>query len=169
MIIPEIAHPILDIHGPAGAAKSSLQTVIKMLIDPSKPTLLSLHKEIREFIQQVAHNYLAFYDNVKYISPELSDEICKAVTGIGSTKRELYTDDDDVVYEYKHCLSFTGINVPLTESDALDRCLMTEQSDIDDEQRAEKSIATIFNDKRIGYLLYSLRITLIGCTYSTRN
>ena len=157
LIIPEIAHPILDIHGPAGAAKSSLQTVIKMLIDPSKPTLLSLHKEIREFIQQVAHNYLAFYDNVKYISPELSDEICKAVTGIGSTKRELYTDDDDVVYEYKHCLSFTGINVPLTESDALDRCLMTEQSDIDDEQRRkEEDVLAEFERIRSKLLPYIL-------------
>ena len=97
--IPEIDHPILTIYGAQGAAKSSLLRLIKMLVDPSKPVLLTLLKNISEFIQQVNHNYLAFYDNVKYIPYWLSDEICKAVTGIGHTKRELYSDDNDIIYE----------------------------------------------------------------------
>jgi hypothetical protein len=80
--IPEIDHPILTIYGAQGVAKSSLLRLIKMLVDPSKPVLLTLLKNIPEFIQQVNHNYLAFYDNVKYIPYWLSDEICKAVTGI---------------------------------------------------------------------------------------
>jgi hypothetical protein len=115
-----------------------LLRLIKTLIDPSKPVLLSLPRDTAQFIQQVSHNYLAFYDNVKYISQELSDEICKAVTGIGSTKRELYTDDEDVIYEYKHCLSLNGINIALTESDALDRGLMVELEEIKDENRRKE-------------------------------
>lgn len=35
--------------------------------------------------------------------------------------RSDWTDDEDIVYEYKHCLSLNGINIALTESDALDR------------------------------------------------
>jgi hypothetical protein len=58
--IPEIDHPILTTYGPQGAAKSMLLRLIKMLIDPSKPELLTLLKNIPEFIQQVNHNYLAF-------------------------------------------------------------------------------------------------------------
>lgn len=121
--IPEIDHPILTTYGPQGAAKSFLLTLIKILVDPSKPTLLTLLKNIPEFIQQVNHNYLAFYDNVKYIPYWLSDEICKSVTGIGHTKRELYTDDNDVIYEHRRWISINGINVALTEPDALDRSI----------------------------------------------
>lgn len=160
LMIPEIAHVILNLHGSKGAAKSFLLRLIKMLIDPSKPELLTLHKDTAQFIQQVSHNYLPFYDNVKYISQELSDEICKAVTGIGSTKRELYTDDEDVVYDYKHCLSLNGINIALTESDALDRSMMIGLDDIKDEdRRKEEDLLAEFRrirPKVFAYILYIL-------------
>jgi hypothetical protein len=136
--IPEIDHPILTTYGPQGAAKSSLLRLIKILVDPSKPVLLTLLKNISEFIQQVNHNYLAFYDNVKYIPYWLSDEICKAVTGIGHTKRELYSDDNDIIYEHRRIISINGINVALTEPDALDRSIFIELPDIDEVNRREK-------------------------------
>ena len=156
LLIPDIAHVILNIHGPQGSAKSFLLRLIKMLIDPAKPSLLTMPKSTQEFIQQVYHNYLAYYDNVKYISQERSDEICKAVTGIGSTKRKLYTDSEDVIYEYEHCLSINGINVALTESDALDRALMIALTEIDDEnRRKEEEILAEFErikPKLLGYI-----------------
>jgi hypothetical protein len=136
--IPEIDHPILTTYGPQGAAKSSLLRLIKLLVDPSKPVLLTLLRNIPEFIQQVNHNYLAYYDNVKYIPYWLSDEICKAITGIGHTKRELYSDDDDIIYEHRRIISINGINVALTEPDALDRSIFIELRDIDDDIRREK-------------------------------
>ncbi|MGC2571397.1 MAG: hypothetical protein WA364_07790, partial [Candidatus Nitrosopolaris sp.] len=84
------------------------------------------------------HNYVALYDNVKYIPYWLSDEICKAVTGIGHTKRELYSDDDDIIYEHRRIISINGINVALTEPDALDRSIFIELPDIDERSRREK-------------------------------
>ena len=90
--IPEIDHAILTTYGPKGSAKSFLLELIKKLVDPTKPTLLTLHRNIEQFIQQVNHNYINYYDNVKFIPYWLSDEICKAVTGSGHTKRELYTE-----------------------------------------------------------------------------
>jgi hypothetical protein len=104
LLIPDVPHVMLVLHGEKGSAKSTLQTLIKLLIDPSKPTLLTIHNNRTEFIQQLAHNYVVYYDNVKHTPRWLSDEACKAVTGIGQTKRKLYTDDDDIVYEYKRWL-----------------------------------------------------------------
>ena len=137
-LIPEIDHIILTTYGPKGAAKSFLLELIKKMIDPTKPTLLTLHGNIDQFIQQVNHNYLNYYDNVKFIPYWLSDEICKAVTGIGHTKRQLFTDDDDIIYEHKRCLGLNGINVALTESDALDRSLFVELEEIDEEKRRKE-------------------------------
>ena len=129
--------------------------LIKVLIDPSAPVLLTLHKGRDEFVQQINHNYLAFYDNVKFIPYWLSDEICKTVTGIGHTKRALYTDDDDVVYEHKHCVSLNGINVSLTEPDAMDRSIFIELEEIEDEDRKkEEEILARFESIKPKLLAY---------------
>ena len=129
---------MLILHGEKGSAKSTLQTLIKLLVDPGKPTLLTVHNDRTEFVQQLAHNHVAYYDNVKITPGWLSDEACKAVTGIGQTKRKLYSDDDDIVYEYKRCLGFNGINISLTEPDALDRSLMIELDRISKENRRDR-------------------------------
>jgi Bifunctional DNA primase/polymerase, N-terminal len=156
LFIPDIAHAILILHGEKGSAKSTLQQLIKLLVDPAKPTLLTIHKDRNEFVQQLNHNHLAFYDNVKRVPYWLSDEACKAVTGIGQTKRKLYSDDDDIVYEYKRCLGFNGINICLTEPDALDRSILIELNRVAKEDRKlESDILAAFGNirpKLLGYI-----------------
>jgi hypothetical protein len=148
------------LHGEKGSAKSTLQQLIKLLVDPAKPILLTIHKDRNEFIQQLNHNYVAFYDNVKHVPYWLSDEACKAVTGIGQTKRKLYTDDDDIVYEYKRCLGFNGINISLTESDFLDRSILIELTRIaKEDRRVESEIIAEFlklRPKLLAYIFYIL-------------
>jgi hypothetical protein len=84
LFIPDIPHAMLVLHGEKGSAKSTLQTLIKLLVDPAKPRLLTVYKDLKEFIQQLAHNHVAFYDNLKHTPQWLSDEACKAVTGSSS-------------------------------------------------------------------------------------
>jgi hypothetical protein len=155
LLIPEIPHVILIPHGGQGSAKTTLLKMIKMLIDPSKPMLLTIYNDVKEFIQQLDHNYIAYFDNLKKAPQWLSDEACKAVTGIGSTKRKLYSDDDDIVYEYIRCLGFSGINISLTEPDALDRSLLIELLRIRPENRMdEKVILSKFYEIRPRLLAY---------------
>ena len=67
-LIPEIDHAILTTYGPKGSAKSFFLELIKKLVDPTKPVLLTLHRNVEQFIQQVNHNYINYYDNVKFIT-----------------------------------------------------------------------------------------------------
>src|SRR6476659_4307501 len=133
--IPNIPHFILIVHGGKGSAKSTFLSMIKSIIDPAKPSLFTIHDEKQEFIQQIAHNYMSIYDNLKYNPKWLSDEVCKAITGIGQTKRVLFTVEDDKVFEYKHCLLFNGINVAFSEPDVIDRSISIELSEIKPENR----------------------------------
>ena len=105
LFIPDIPHPIFHPHGEKGSGKSTDLTKIKRLVDPAKPELLTVNNKQEEFVQQLNHNYVAIYDNIKHTPLWLSDEACKAVTGVGNTKRKLYSDDEDIVYEYKRCTS----------------------------------------------------------------
>lgn len=124
--VPDIPHTIDDTHGEKGAAKTTFCRMQKRLIDPDALELLTIPKDRNEFIQQLHHNYLAVYDNIKHVPFWFSDEVCRAITGAGNSKRALYTDDDDVIYNYRRCVMVNGINNILTEPDALDRCLLTE-------------------------------------------
>src|SRR5690606_7557299 len=42
--IPNIPHIIIILHGSAGSAKSTFQYMLKNIVDPAKPSLLTLHE-----------------------------------------------------------------------------------------------------------------------------
>jgi hypothetical protein len=120
---PNIAKPILIPHGVQGSAKSTFQEFIKDLVDPSGALTLSLPPNRAELVQQLSHNYVVIYDNVSSIPQWISDDLCRAVTGGGTSKRRLYTDDDDFIYNFKRCIGINGINIAATKPDLLERTL----------------------------------------------
>ena len=137
--IPDIGHPITVPNGEQGGVKSTYCRYHKRIVDPCAVELLTIPKDRNEFVQHMHHNYVVVYDNVRIVPKWFSDEICKAVTGAGNSKRKLYTDDEDVAYNYKRCILVNGINNVLTEPDALDRSVMLDFTRISDEERREEA------------------------------
>ncbi len=125
-LIPNIPHPIINLAGEQGSAKSTFARIVHNIIDPAKPELLSLPDDKRELGQQLHHHWCPVYDNVSHVGPAISDELCRAVTGGGNSKRKLFTDEEDVIFEYKRCIVLTGINVCPRRPDLLDRSLIIE-------------------------------------------
>ena len=115
LFIPGIAKPILMLHGEQGSAKTTLQELIKMLVDPSIVKTLTFPRDINELVQQLSHNYIAYYENLSSIKEWISDALCRAVTGSGFSKRQLYTDDEDIIYFFQRCVGFNGINLAATK------------------------------------------------------
>jgi hypothetical protein len=135
LFYPEISKPILMLHGEQGSAKSTLQELIRMLVDPSSIRTLTFPRDINELVQKLSHNYIAYFDNVSLIPEWISDQLCRAVTGSGFSKRELYTDDDDIIYNFKRCIGFNGINLGATKADLLDRGIIIELERISREKQ----------------------------------
>lgn len=133
--VPDIPKAVPMPFGHQGAAKTSLMEFIKMLVDPSAIKTLSFPTDINELIQQLSHNYLAFYDNVSVLRDRTSDQLCRAVTGSGSSKRVLYSDDDDFIRSFKRCIGLNGINLAATKPDLLDRGLFFELKRIENKDR----------------------------------
>jgi hypothetical protein len=136
--------------------------LIKKLVDPDRPdNLLSINHDKMEFIQQLSHRHVVFYDNLKSKRsiPWLSEEVCKAVTGGGTTKRGLYTNDDDVIYDFKVCIGFNGINMILNEPDVLRRSIIIRQEEIEDENKIpEDVIYSILEELKPDILAYIFHI-----------
>lgn len=135
LFIPGIAKPVLMLHGEQGSAKSTLQELIKILVDPSSIKILTFPKDTNEFIQQLSHNYIAYYDNISEIKDWISNLLCSAVTGNSFSKRQLFTDDDDFFYNFKRVVGLNGINLGATKADLLDRGLIIQLERIPKEKR----------------------------------
>ena len=146
LFIPEIPKPIKLLHGEQGGAKSTFQELIKKLIDPSVTQTLTFPRDSNEFIQQLSHNYIAYYDNVSVVQERISDLLCRAVTGSSFSKRALYTNDDDIYYNFKRIIGINGIDLAATKADLLDRSIIIQTERIDKKDRVKiKKIWDKFN------------------------
>jgi len=144
-LIPMIPHVIPTAYGIQGSGKTLFFKLVRSLIDPSTVEVLTLPRDERERVQQLDHHWCAFYDNITTLPTWMSDTLCRAATGGGFTKRELYTDDDDVIYSFRRCVGLNGINIAAQRGDLLDRSLLLEFHDIPkDKRRTEEQLLAEF-------------------------
>lgn len=122
--VPGIPHPIPVPHGPQGSAKTTLFRMVRRLIDPSAVEVLSFPRDPSELVQQLSHHWAPYYDNISSMPGWISDILCRAVTGEGFSKRELYSDDEDIIYQFRRCVGLNGVNVAAHKPDLLDRCIL---------------------------------------------
>ena len=151
--LPDIARPLLHPWGDQGSGKTTICVLFKRLIDPSKVAVFFAPRDLSETIQALEHHYFLCLDNLSDIPGWLSDLLSQAVTGGGLSKRKLYTDDDDCVYQLKRAISINGINQLIYRPDAMDRSLLIHHSRIDPaRRRTETELYTEFEQDR-PYLL----------------
>lgn len=138
VLIPDIPRVVLVNIGDQGAAKSTALRIARSLIDPSSSELLSPPSDITELAQASNHHFCLYLDNLSYLKDELSDTLCRLATGIGFTKRKLYTDADDILFNQKVAVGITGINLVAQRADLLDRCLILQYEGIPEDQRVDE-------------------------------
>jgi len=137
--IPDIPRPALVIIGDHGSAKSTGLKIIRKLVDPSSVLLLSPPSDFQELAQIATHNYCLFLDNVSTLSDSYSDFLCRLVTGVGFSKRKLYTDNDDIVSYQMGIVGINGINLVVERADLLDRSIIIPFQRISEEDRKEET------------------------------
>jgi len=122
--IPDFPHPVFILYGDQGAAKTTLSKVLRHIIDPSQIKSLSMPNAPQELAQLLSHHYSAFFDNLSGLPEWASDALCRAVTGDGSSKRELFSNDEDVLYKFQRIIALNGINIVASKPDLLDRSIL---------------------------------------------
>lgn len=139
-----VPRPAITFHGPQGASKTTTSRCIKALIDPSLTESVDLGKSPADLAQTLDHHGVPCFDNLTNIPTWAADMLCRAVTGGAFTKRELYSDNSDVIMSFKRSIILTGINIPTHAPDLLDRLLLIELDRIPANKRMDE---TTFWDK----------------------
>jgi hypothetical protein len=135
---PAPTYPILKLVGEQGSAKTTTAEALRKLIDPSEAALLSLPSS-PEAVWGIANaNWCMAFDNISYLSAEMSDTFCCVSTGGGQSKRRLYTDDEQHSIKAARPLLFTSIEDMGTRSDFMDRCAHSELPEISEDARLSK-------------------------------
>lgn len=151
-LIPDIAHPICAIYGPQGSAKSTLCRILSALIDPSNTTEIAAG-EMKEFMLAASHRWVLPLDNLAQLKDDFSDLLCKCVTGVGISKRKLYTDDEEFIRNFRRVVILNGINLPAKKADLLDRCIILELDRVKTHKRcSEQWLIEGFN-RELGKIL----------------
>jgi hypothetical protein len=121
---PDSNYPVLGVAGVQGSGKSSMIRLLQRLIDPRMPTMRSIPREEDHLIVGAKGAHFLGFDNVSRLSDEMSDAICRLSTGGGSGKRQLYTDDDEILFNGTRPIAFNGIEDVATRPDLVERTIL---------------------------------------------
>lgn len=143
---PTGPYPILVLNGEQGAAKTTAARVIKELVDPSKAAVRSAPREPRDLAIAAGNSWMLSYDNLSSLPPWLSDSLCQLSTGGGLATRELYTNDEEMIFEATRPVVLNGISALATRGDLLDRAIVVVLPPIAD--GARRTEAEFWSDLR---------------------
>ena len=144
LFIPDISLPIILLAGPRASGKTLFLRSLRQIVDPRPLEALveRLPRDDKDRRVAIHNSYFACFDNESHLSSDLMDEICAMVTGVSMSVRELYTTNEIRTFSVKRALGITGINIPITNSDAINRAFIAEMESIPDgfEENSESKL-----------------------------
>jgi hypothetical protein len=141
--------PVLAVNGEQGSAKSTLCKMARALIDPNMAPLRRPPREDRDLLIAATNGWIVGFDNLSGIVPVFSDALCLLATGGGFGTRELYSDDEEKLFDAMRPIVLNGIEDLATRADLLDRALcLTLPAIPDDKRRDEGELWSAFEGAR---------------------
>jgi hypothetical protein len=84
-------------------------------------------------------SHILTLDNLSYLDSRLSDALCRLATGGGMATRQLYTDDEEIIFEAQRPVLLNGIEDVAVNGDLLDRMVVLSLPEISEKARKEET------------------------------
>ena len=144
---PKGPYPVLVVNGEQGSAKSTLCRLLKRIADPNISSLRAVPREVRDLMIAASNSWVITYDNLSYIPAWLSDALCRLATGGGFSTRELFSDNEEIIFDAMRPVIINGISELATRSDLLDRSICITLPPVPDGKRkTEKQLYKEFEE-----------------------
>lgn len=150
-------YPALVLSGEQGSAKSTFSAILRALLDPNTAPLRALPREDRDLFIAASNGHVLAFDNVSGLPAWISDTLCRLATGGGFAVRQLYTDQDEVLFDAARPVILNGIEDIVTRPDLADRAVFLTLEPIPEgRRRPEAELWAAFEAERariLGVLL----------------
>ena len=150
-------YPALVLSGEQGSAKSTFSKILRALLDPNTAPLRALPREDRDLFIAASNGHVLAFDNVSGLPAWISDTLCRLATGGGFAVRQLYTDQDEVLFDAARPVILNGIEDIVTRPDLADRAIfLTLEPIAEERRRPEAELWAAFEAERariLGVLL----------------
>ncbi len=150
-------YPVIVLSGEQGSAKSTFSAILRALLDPNTAPLRALPREDRDLFIAASNGHVLAFDNVSGLPAWISDTLCRLATGGGFAVRQLYSDQDEVLFDAARPVILNGIEDIVTRPDLADRAVFLTLEPIPDERRRpEQELWAAFEAERprlLGVLL----------------
>ena len=150
-------YPVMVLSGEQGSAKSTFSAILRALLDPNTAPLRALPREDRDLFIAASNGHVLAFDNVSGLPAWISDTLCRLATGGGFAVRQLYSDQDEVLFDAARPVILNGIEDIVTRPDLADRAVFLMLEPIPEERRRpEQELWTAFEAQRpriLGVLL----------------
>lgn len=142
-------YPVIVLSGEQGSAKSTFSAVLRSLLDPNTAPLRALPREDRDLFIAAKNGHVLAFDNVSGLPAWISDTLCRLATGGGFAVRQLYTDQDEVLFDAARPVILNGIEEIVTRPDLADRAIfLTLEAIPEERRRPEKELWAKFSAAR---------------------
>jgi hypothetical protein len=128
-------YPVIVLSGEQGSAKSTFSAILRALLDPNTAPLRALPREDRDLFIAASNGHLLAFDNVSGLPAWISDTLCRLATGGGFAVRQLYTDQDEILFDAMRPVILNGIEDVVTRPDLADRAIFLSLKPIPETQR----------------------------------
>ena len=150
-------YPVIVLSGEQGSAKSTFSAILRALLDPNTAPLRALPREDRDLFIAASNGHVLAFDNVSGLPAWISDTLCRLATGGGFAVRQLYSDQDEALFDAARPVILNGIEDIVTRPDLADRAVFLTLEPIPEERRRpEQELWAAFEAERprlLGVLL----------------
>jgi hypothetical protein len=156
-------YPVIVLSGEQGSAKSTFSAILRALLDPNTAPLRALPREDRDLFIAASNGHVLAFDNVSGLPGWISDTLCRLATGGGFAVRQLYTDQDEVLFDAARPVILNGIEEIVTRPDLADRAVfLTLQPIPEEHRRPEQELWAAFDAVRPRVLGVLLDAVVVG-------
>lgn len=127
--------PALALFGEQGTGKSTAMRLLVDIVDPSPVPCRKPPRDSDSWVTAASGSVVVGLDNLSVVSDMLSDTLCRAVTGDGDVRRQLYTDGGLYTFAFKRAIIVNGIDLGSLRGDLAERLLSIQLERIPAAQR----------------------------------
>jgi hypothetical protein len=111
--------------------------------------LRALPRDDRDLFIAAINGHVLVFDNISFLADWISDTLCRLATGGGFATRQLWTDQDEVLFDAIRPMILNGIEEVVNRPDLADRAIFLTLEPIpDDKRRPEDELWAAFEADR---------------------